>query len=210
MSAAHRKTSPTLTLVAGPNGSGKSTIVSGLDVGSNLGVLVNADQIALAFAKRKGEASPSVDTQWEAARSAEDMRWALVSQRISFVAETVMSDLERWRRFLTEAKAQGYRIVLIFVTTAHPAINVARVSERVQAGGHAVEPNKVVARYHKVMDETLPVILPMVDEAVLFDNSSPETGAVAVAVMQKGALVMRVPEDQLPDWTRRLVKRLKI
>lgn len=209
MSAAHRKTPPTLTLVAGPNGSGKSTIVSGLDAASNIGVLVNADQIALTFAKRKGEASPSVETQWEAARSAEDMRWALLSQRISFVAETVMSDRERWHRFLTEAKAQGYRIVLIFVTTENPAINVRRVTERVKAGGHAVDSEKVIARYRKVMDDVLPGILRMVDEAVLFDNSSPETGVTAVAAMQKGALAMLVPEDQLPNWMPSLVKRLE-
>ncbi len=148
-----RKSPSVLTLVAGPNGSGKSTIVTGLAQISNLGVLVNADQIAETFARRKGEARPSRDTQWEAAYAAEDMRWALVSQRISFVAETVMSDRDRWVRFIAEAKEQGYRVVLYFVTTEDPSINIRRVAERVLAGGHAVDPEKIASRYRKVMEE---------------------------------------------------------
>ncbi len=76
---------PTLTIFAGPNGSGKSTLVDKLRDLCDCGVLVNADQIAVLFAKRNGEDLPSVETQWSAARVAEDMRWALLAQRISFI-----------------------------------------------------------------------------------------------------------------------------
>lgn len=75
------------------------------------------------------------------------MRWALLSQRISFIAETVMSDRGRWLRFLGEARANGYRVVLYFVTTQDPAINVHRVTQRVKLGGHPVDPEKIVSRY---------------------------------------------------------------
>lgn len=71
---------PILTVFAGPNGSGKSTLVARLLSEVKFGVLVNADDIAKSIAVRKCEAAPSQETQWEAAISAEEMRWALLSQ----------------------------------------------------------------------------------------------------------------------------------
>lgn len=206
MSAPRRK-NPILTIIAGPNGAGKSTISSGILGVGNLGVLVNADQIATSLAKRKGEHLPSPETQWEAAISAEEMRWALLSQRISFSTETVMSDKVRWTRFITEAKSLGYRIVLYFVTTEDSSINIKRVAERVQAGGHAVPPDKIVSRYRKVMTETIPVILKMVHEAVLLDNSSPEIGPIGVLLLDQRGLSPLVEHQQMPLWAQALLSQ---
>ena len=199
---------PILTLVAGPNGSGKTTIVTaGLVHAGSLGVLVNADNIATSLANRKGEPRPSVDTQWEAAKAAEEMRWSLLSQGISFATETVMSDGPRWQALVNEAKIQGYRVVLYFVTTSNPLINVRRVVERVRAGGHAVDPRKVVSRYRKVMDEVLPEILKYVDEAILFDNSSARRGAVGVLHFKEGKMMLLVAPPNLPHWAFALIVR---
>lgn len=194
---------PVLTLIAGPNGSGKSTIVNGLVESYSLGILVNADVIAASLAKRKHEPIPSRDTQWAAAVAAEEMRWALLYQHISFSTETVMSDRTRWLTFIQEAKAQGYRIVLFFVTTDDPAINVARVGERVKAGGHAVDPDKIVDRYHKTMWRVLPEVLKLVNEAILFDNSH-VSGAVPVLHWKGGKLSPLEQVDCLPGWARKL------
>lgn len=196
---------PTLTIFAGPNGSGKSTLVEALRETCDCGVLVNADQIAVSFAKRDGEKTPSVETQWAAARAAEDMRWALMAQQISFVTETVMSDAKRWVTFVKEAKLQGYRVVLYFVTTADASINVKRVAERVLSGGHAVPEGKIVSRYKKVMEEVLPCVLGSVDESVLFDNSSPETGLVGVLHIKHGRITPLVEMEKMPEWTRPLL-----
>jgi len=195
---------PLLTLIAGPNGSGKSTIVSGLLEKVDIGILVNADVIAVSLARRKGETHPSRETQWEAAVAAEEMRWALVSQHISLATETVMSDLKRWSAFIEAAKTQGFRIILYFVTTDHPSINVKRVNERVLAGGHAVDPDKIVSRYRKTMDEVLPLVLKRVDEAILFDNS--RSAAVAVLVLEDGTLSPLVKEAQLPEWAKAILR----
>lgn len=196
---------PTVTIFAGPNGSGKSTLVEALRGMCDCGVLVNADQIAVSFAKRNGEKTPSVETQWAAARAAEDMRWALIAQRISFVTETVMSDAKRWMAFVNEAKSQGYRVVLYFVTTTDVSINIKRVAERVLAGGHAVPEDKIDSRYKKVMEEVLPCVLGSVDESVLFDNSSPETGIVGVLHIKHGQITPLMEMEKLPRWARPLL-----
>ena len=193
---------PILTILSGPNGSGKSTLGSRLMLEGAFGVLVNADEIARSMDHRKGEAVPGKETQWEAAVSAEQMRWTLLSQRIDFMTETVMSDGDRWIRFLAAAKEAGYKIVMYFVTTADPAINVLRVSERVQAGGHAVDPEKIVARYKRVMEEVLPKALEFVDEAILFDNSDPESGLVGIMQLKAGIMRSLVEPTEIPSWAK--------
>ncbi len=120
--------------------------------------------------------------------------------------ETVMSDGRRWVAFVDEAKSQGYRIVLYFVTTADPSINVKRVAARVLAGGHAVPEEKIVSRYKRVMEEVLPCILDRVDEAILFDNSSPESGVVGVLHKKHGRIIPLVDSNELPDWTLSLLR----
>jgi predicted ABC-type ATPase len=42
---------------------------------------------------------------------------------------------------------------------------------RVALGGHAVPAEKIRSRYRKVMNESLPRILPLIDTCDLFDNS---------------------------------------
>jgi len=205
MSASHSK-KPKLVLIAGPNGSGKTTFVSKASTVGQFGILVNADQIALSIARRKGEDKPSHETQFDAAKSAEEMRWALLSQHVSFATETVMSDKDRWMTFVAEAKDQGYQITLYFFTTVHPTINIDRVIERSLAGGHSVDASKIVSRYYKVMNEVLPVMLTKVDEAVLFDNSDPEMGAVGVLQLNNGKLIPLIDVDLLPQWAKSLLE----
>lgn len=203
--AAPHKLRPVLTIIAGPNGSGKTTAVPNLQKIGTLGILVNADDIATSLSRRKGESSSSHDTQWEAAISAEEMRWALLSQGVSFATETVMSDRLRWTRFIEAARLRGYRIVLYFITTVDPSINVKRVEERVRAGGHGVDPAKIVSRYRGVMEDVLPAVLPMVDEAILFDNSSALDGAVPVLLLQNGKLKSLMGAATMPAWARSLI-----
>jgi predicted ABC-type ATPase len=206
MSRQHKKP-PVLTLIAGPNGSGKSTFVSGLLTIGSIGILVNADQIAAAIAKRKSEIVPGSDTQLDAAKAAEEMRWALLNQNISFATETVMSDMNRWVTFVSEAKSQGYKVVLYFVTTDNPSLNIKRVAERVSAGGHSVEEKKIVSRYYRVMNDVLPVILTLVDVAFLFDNSTINNIPVLSLDSQSQQLIALIDADQLPVWAKSLLDK---
>lgn len=199
---ASRKKSPVLTVFAGPNGSGKSTLAARLLSDASLGILVNADQIAVSLAGRKGEDIPSPGTQREAAISAEEMRWTLLSQGVTFSTETVMSDKSRWLEFIASAKLKGYWIVMYFVTTSDPSVNIERVAERVTAGGHAVDPGKIVTRYRRVMNDVLPEVLQLVDEAILFDNSDPELGLVGVLLLREKRLSALIEESQLPEWAK--------
>lgn len=196
------KEPPVLTVFAGPNGSGKSTLTSKLVSQSRIGILVNADEIAARMASDAGLLSASADMQYKAAVAAEAMRWSLLEQGVSFTTETVMSDESRWLKFFVKARSCGFFMNLFFVTTSDPAINVHRVAERVLHGGHSVDAEKIVSRYHKT-HAFLPHALALFDQAWLFDNSL-EPELVLQKTVEEG-LTAVVPREQLPAWASTLI-----
>lgn len=197
---------PSLTVIAGPNGSGKTTLTQLLGKTVGIGVLVNADQMAARIAGESGLSIDDPSLQMKAAVAAEEMRWALLDQRVSFVAETVMSDRARWIRFFEEARKRGFKRTLVFVTTNDPEVNVARVAQRVAAGGHNVDRAKIIDRYRKVHD-FLPEALRFFDEAWFFDNSSPEGKMLLVMTSTaQGGLHLECTEADVPAWAKHLAR----
>ena len=133
---------PILAVFAGPNGSGKTTLTRiGYINSTELPRLyINADSIAKDL---------SIDA-YRAALEAERLRNDAIAAGVSFVMETVMSTPEKVE-MLREAKRKGYHIHLEYITTQSPAINVARVRNRVRDGGHDVPEEKIVSRYERSM-----------------------------------------------------------
>lgn len=154
---------PKLLVFAGPNGSGKSTVTKGLPV---IGLYVNADEI-----KRVSDCSAL-----EAAREAEQIRELLLSGRQDFTFETVLST-DRNLDLLRRAKAAGYQICAVYVLTRDCEINVRRVKERVQAGGHDVPEDKIRSRYEKSLKNLSPLVR-IADVTRIIDNSGREPNLI--------------------------------
>ena len=122
---------------AGPNGSGKSTITGMAKI---VGQYINADDIKRA----------SLCTDLEAAQKAEQLRREMLNGGRDFTFETVLST-DRNLKLLQEAKARGYFVRGIYVLTADPNINIARVNARVALGGQGVPKEKIRRRYDKAL-----------------------------------------------------------
>ncbi|MDR2374148.1 MAG: zeta toxin family protein, partial [Bifidobacteriaceae bacterium] len=120
-------------MFAGPNGSGKTTAARATAV---VGAYINADDVQ----------AESGCSDIEAAQQAEAVRETLFRARQDFTFETVLST-DRNLGLLRRAKAAGYEIISVFVLTADPSINVARVRARVASGGHDVPEDKIRSRY---------------------------------------------------------------
>lgn len=146
----------TIQVFAGPNGSGKSTIISEIPV---IGMYVNADEI-----QRQLKC-----TSLEAAQNAERVREFCLANGMDFTMETVLST-PRNIDLLRRAKDAGYYVIGFFVLTCHPDINVQRVSERVERGGHDVPEDKIRSRYERSL-KNLPLLQEICDELYVFDNS---------------------------------------
>lgn len=155
---------PRLRLVAGPNGAGKSTFTEKLlKKHVNLGVYVNPDEIASTLIG--DELSRAKEAQQIAIRQREQ----LLCECQSMTYESVMSHHSHLD-FLKRAQKAGYRTYLYFIGIESPSISEDRVKEREKNGGHGVPQDKIIPRYHRVMNQLLEACL-LVDSAYLFDNS---------------------------------------
>lgn len=146
---------PIVIALAGSNGAGKSTFYESFLADAGLR-FVNADVL-----------SASLDVPaYEAAELAASIRTALVTQRESFVFETVLSDpVGEKVDTLASCSALGFTVVLIFIRIANAQESIRRVAMRVSQGGHDVPDDKLRSRFERTQEnlkraiERLPHVL---------------------------------------------------
>ena len=158
---------PVLIVVAGPNGAGKTSLTREILRHQWIEgcVYVNPDEIAQ---NRFGDWN-SPDAVLKAVQLAERIREDCLAGRKSLAFETVFSTDEKLA-FVRRAKAEGFFVRLFYVGTEGPAINAARIANRVLEGGHDVPITKIISRFDKSL-RNLRKIIPEVDRAYVYDNS---------------------------------------
>ena len=192
---------PELVMVVGPNGSGKTTLTRGfleLRTGQPPVPWINADELAREQQMDAGAAQ----------RLAAQLRAELIERRSSFTCETVGSHPSRIAE-LQLARRAGFRITVVFVSTEHPDINVARVRRRVREGGHDVPEARTRSRYAKTMQLAASYML-VADEAFVFDTSRGDSTRVDIELQAVKIGDLLVLRDLVPDpaaWIRALVHK---
>ena len=96
---------------------------------------------------------------------------------------------------VAEAKALGYLVVVIFVGTSDVSVNIARIRDRVEQGGHDVPEEDQRRRYPRTR-ENIRRLLPYADAAIIFDNST----ANAFELVAYGTGTDLQWSELLPDW----------
>ncbi|GAA4397126.1 hypothetical protein GCM10023187_06060 [Nibrella viscosa] len=127
----------------------------------------------------------------------------LILSELSFTFETVMSSADKIET-IRRVKEAGYFIRLFYITTRDSEINVSRVSNRMQKGGHFVPVDKIRDRYWRSLNN-LANVLRLADEAYLYDNSTDGSKSVEVARLQDKELI--VTANLVPDWYVRFVEQ---
>jgi len=184
-----------LWVLAGGNGAGKSTFYD-LHLAKYGIKFVNADLIAKDIDSDNPEG-----LSYHAATVAAKIREDLLSQGVSFCFETVFSH-ESKIDFLAQAKANGYKIILVYIHLFDSSLNEARVNQRVSEGGHNVPTEKIHSRIPRTMKH-IKTALSIVDEARVLDNSSKDDPFQQVIVMKSGNY--EVKADPLPEWAKDLL-----
>ena len=115
--------------------------------------------------------------------------------------ETVFSH-ESKIDFLAQAKANGYKIILVYIHLFDSSLNEARVRQRVSEGGHNVPAEKIHSRIPRTMKQ-IKTALSIVDEARILDNSSKDDPFQQIIVMKSGNYEAIV--DPIPEWARDLL-----
>ncbi|MCZ4242455.1 hypothetical protein [Pedobacter punctiformis] len=100
---------------------------------------------------------------------ADFIRYKLIENEKSFSFETVFSHPAKLE-LIDFAHQNNYKVYLYFIGTETPFMNLERVKDRVEKGGHLVEASKIEKRYFLTMDLLIDM-LKRVDETYLWDNS---------------------------------------
>jgi len=178
-----------LDLVVGPNGAGKSSFVEFVLADQRPGVpFVNADVIA---AERWPD--DPLGHGRDAALAAEQIREALIARGESFIAETVASHPSKVDLVRRACRA-GYHVHLVVVAVPEE-YSVARVAQRVEAGGHDVPEDRIRSRWRRLWDNVVAMI-ELADSAEVFDNAGERPRTIATFVA--GDIVGR---PRWPSWT---------
>lgn len=178
------KRKPMILLFAGPNGAGKSTVTRAyLKHNKLVGEYINADDIKVA----------RNCSDMDAALIATSLRETLLENGDDFTFETVLST-RRNIDLLSKAKEKGFFIKAFYVITIDPEINVARVSDRVEDGGHDVPTDKIKSRYFKSRN-LIPELVNICDVVHIYDN----TGNVPERIFKKKHQEIRFFETECWD-----------
>ena len=187
-----------LWVLAGGNGAGKSTFYT-LFLAPQGIKLVNADIIAKAIDPENPET-----VSYQAANVAEQIRLKLLRQGVSFCFETVFSHPSKID-FVAHAKAEGYEVILVYIHLNTAELNEARVYQRTAEGGHTVPVDKIHSRIPRTMRH-IGMVLPLVNEARLLDNSYRNNPFLQIASVKQG--IRHWVKDPLPHWAEEILKEI--
>ena len=155
-----------LYIIAGCNGAGKTT--------ASFTILpeilfckefVNADEIAKGLSPFQPE-----KVSFEAGRIMLNRINELLNDGENFAFETTLST-RSYKNKIVEAKAKGYTVTLLFFWLRSVDLAKERVRIRVSEGGHNIEAQIIGRRYKRGIKKLFDIYLPIVDGALILDNS---------------------------------------
>lgn len=170
-----------LHILAGPNGAGKTTLAERLLQPTLYLPFINADRIAAERWPEDTEAHA-----YKAARVADSQRRDLMNSRRSFITETVFSHPSK-TDLVRQASRLGYQIHL-HVILVPLELTLARVDERVTAGGHSVPREKIMDRYHRLWQHVEDARA-IADITQVYDNTTARSPFRIVAEYDRGRLL---------------------
>jgi predicted ABC-type ATPase len=158
-----------LYIIAGCNGAGKTTasftiLPEILDCKD----FVNADEIAKGLSPFQPE-----KVAIEAGRIMLKRVDELLQGGGTFALETTLAT-KSYKNKIKFAQSQGYKVELLFFWLRKVDLAVERVRIRVSEGGHNIPEDVIRRRYVAGIKNLFEIYLPIVDEALVFDNSGVE------------------------------------
>jgi predicted ABC-type ATPase len=166
---------PTFTVIAGANGAGKSTLTSGNPSTFASTPVFDPDAFAKTI-RSTGAALSPIAAGREVLRLTEEH----LKRRQSFGVETTLSS-KNYLKMMRYARGigRGFEVTLIYIGTESVEINLARIAERVRAGGHNVPEIDVRRRYLRSL-KNLPVAAKNADHVLLLEEFGARRLRVAV------------------------------
>ena len=165
---------PNIYVIAGCNGAGKTTAsYSILPKMLECKEFVNADEIARGISPFQPE-----KVVIEAGRIMLKRMRDLITQKIDFAFETTLSS-KSYVKYILDAQTKGYSVSLIFFWLNSPNLAIERVKIRAASGGHDIHEDIIRRRYWSGIKNLSQLYLPICDDWLIIDNSTPPLQVVA-------------------------------
>ena len=157
-----------LYIIAGCNGAGKTTAsYTILPEILDCREFVNADEIARGISPFQPDKAGI-----EAGRLMLKRIHKLAESGESFAFETTLST-KSYVHFIAKAKNLGYHISCLYFWLNSEELAISRVNNRVEEGGHSIPEEVIRRRYTRGLMNLFKLILPLVDDWLIVDNSGP-------------------------------------
>lgn len=196
-----------MVVIAGHNGAGKTTIYDARlrpILEPHIDIHINPDEVEKDIEQAlRGQGYTKDELEAFAADEANRLRWAYLKAENNFSFETVFSDPKGDKAaFMEEARRRGYNVILLAVGLESIEKSKQRVAYRHAHGGHNVKPEKLEARYSRVL-VNFALGAKAASLAIFMDNSidDPDSGKGCyrdVAFFEDGRLAL-IAEDA-PAW----------
>jgi predicted ABC-type ATPase len=163
-----------LYIISGCNGAGKTTAsFTILPEILDCKEFVNADEIAKGLSPFQPER-----VAFEAGRIMINRVNDLLTQNENFAFETTLST-RSYKNKVLEAKNKNYNVTLLFFWLKNVELAKERVKIRVKEGVHNIPEDIIERRYLKGIKNLFEIYLPIVDQALIFDNSEGKYNLIA-------------------------------
>ncbi|MCQ2156344.1 MAG: zeta toxin family protein [Bacteroidales bacterium] len=190
---------PKMYILAGCNGAGKTTAsYTLLPELFDCHEFVNSDE----FAKSLSPFDPSAASV-SASRYMLMRIHYLLDRYADFCVETTLAT-RSLLGIIQQAKSQGYTVKLLYFWLNSPEMAIARVKDRVEAGGHNIPEDVVRRRYKMGLKYFFKTYIPVCDQWILADNSRSPFTIVAEGVgkltyikdNKKYRSIVKIAEDE--------------
>lgn len=181
---------------AGNNGSGKSTIRNLII--DRIGISINIDPDALA---RGIDPIHPERRRVSAGKEAIQLARNCIHHRRDFSIETTLAGGNAIR-LMRNAKANGFETSMFYVGLGDYHLNIKRVANRVNNGGHHIPTEDIIRREHTSIQNLLSH-LQLIDHLIVIDNSGAD-GEVVLTV-SNNLVIHRA--DSIPQWVELIEQR---
>jgi predicted ABC-type ATPase len=171
---------PQLYIISGCNGAGKTTAsFTILPKILDCKEFVNADEIARGLSPFQPE-KVAIEAGKIMLRRIDE----LSKEKTNFAIETTLAS-KTYKNTILSAKTNGYNVTLVYFWLNSVELANERVKTRVKEGGHNIDSKVINRRYFAGIKNLFDIYLPIVDMAIIYDNSTIKHVFVAEKEIEK-------------------------